>query len=129
MTINTSSFFMQIRKPYAVPYTLFLVLIVIGTVYIFIPYYQSQQDIIHPAVFAYLTIKGFLVFGNFTLPFKYFNYNPIIFKTLINLGFGVLLAFLYLQLYNEPLLTILDCGLSLITVFSLMKMHQSKNVQ
>ncbi len=128
MTINTSSFFMQTNKPYLVPYSILLFFI---TAFSLVLLYQHQlsikEDDIHPAIFAYFLIKAFLIFANWVQPFKGFYFNPILFRFLIQLGIGFLFAFLYLKLYYVDSLIFIDCGLCLITIFSLMKMHQNKN--
>ncbi|MBS7332226.1 hypothetical protein [Faecalibacter bovis] len=118
---------MQTNKPYLVPYSIVLTFISIFSVVIFFQHKLTVEEDIHPAIITYFLIKAFLIFANWVQPFKYFNFNPILFKALINLGIAILLAFLYLKLYQVDSLIFIDCGLCLITVFSLMKMQQRKN--
>ena len=118
---------MQTNKPYLVPYSILLSFITIFTGIIFFQHNQPFEEDIHSAIIAYILIKAFLIFANWVQPFKYFYFNPILFKALTNLGIGILLAFLYLKLYRVDSLIFIDCGLCLITLFSLMKMHQHRN--
>lgn len=118
---------MPFNKSYIKSYSFILITISIISIYYFVNHQMTIKSEIQPAIIAYLIIKSFLIFANFTRVLKSFYFNPIIFKALLNLGIGLLLAFLYLQLYKDSLLILTDCGLGLITVFTLMKMHQSKN--
>lgn len=119
---------MLLKPKYAKPYTLVLATISVISIYYFIQCQLNLKEFeIHPAIVAYFVIKSFLIFANFIQPYKSFHFNPVIFRALLNLGTGIILAFLYLQLYNDHLLILTDCGLCLITVFSLMKMHQNRN--
>lgn len=118
---------MPIKNSYIKSYCIILAAISFISIYYFVHHQLVIKDDIQPAILAYFIIKSFLIFANFTRAFKAFHFNPIIFRALFNLGIGLLLAFLYLQLYNDSILILTDCGLSLITVFSLMKMHQNKN--
>lgn len=118
---------MPSKNPYIKSYCFILALISSISIYYFVNHQLAIKDEMQPAIIVYFVIKSFLIFANFTRVFKAFRFNPILFRTLFNLGIGLLLAFLYLQLYRDSLLILTDCGLCLITVFSLMKMHQNKN--
>jgi len=121
---------MQTNKPYLVPYSILLFAITIFSMILFFQHKLSiEEEEIHPEIFAYFLIKAFLIFANWVQPFKYFYFNPVLFRALINLGIGILLAFLYLKLYHIDSLIFIDCGLCLLTIFSLMKMHQNKNAR
>lgn len=118
-------------KPrFKLAYITYLLVIAVVSLYYYINHQSNlNASEIHPAITAYFICKGFLIFGNLTLPFKQFHYNKIIYHVLQNLGIGIIMAFLYLRLYDDQFLILLDCGLCLITLFSLMKMHQNKNAR
>ncbi len=119
---------MLIKPKYAKPYVFVLLTISVISIYYLVQHQiQSTEFEMHPAIAAYFIIKSFLIFANFIQPYKSFHFNPVIYRALFNLGIGIILAFLYLQLYHDHLLILTDCGLCLITVFSLMKMHQNRN--
>ena len=118
---------MSIKNSYIKSYCLILSTITGISIYYFVNHQLAIKEEIQPAILAYFVIKSFLIFANFTRAIKKFNFNPIIFRALFNLGIGLLLAFLYLQLYKDSILILIDCALCLTTVFSLMKMHQNRN--
>ena len=129
MTINTSSFFMLFQKPYAKHYTLILLSIFAFNYYVFITLEESIQDDIKNIVYAYFIGKFFLIIANFSLPFKFFHYNKIIFDSIIAMVIGLLIFFSFLNLYENPLFVLADCALCLLSVFSLLKMHHYKNAR
>lgn len=115
--------------PYIKSYFLITFFIFSLNLYVFLTYNdQVSEDMIH-MFNAYFIGKAFILIANLSLPFKSFHYNRIIFETIIGLIIGLLIFFLFMKLYQESMLVILDCGLCLLSVFSLMKMHHTKNAR
>ncbi len=121
---------LQLKKPFIVPYFTYLSVIAILSFYYYITHLQTiSGNTIQPVIATYFTIKAFLIFANCTLPFKYFKYNPVIYRSILWLMTGLILTFIQLDLFFDPILILIDCALCLISVFSLLKMHRNKNAK
>lgn len=118
---------MSFQKPYVNVYKLLVVVIFALNLYFYLESESQFHDAFATIIYSYFAIKVFLLIGNLSLPFKYFHYNKIIFQSLIGLLLGLLTFFTFLKLYDNAIMVILDCALCLLSVFSLMKMHQNKN--
>ena len=118
---------MSFQKPYSNAYKLIVVVLFALNFYFYLESESQFHAEYSTFIYSYFSIKIFLLIGNLSLPFKYFHYNKIIFQSLIGLTFGLLIFFSLLELYNNAIMVILDCALCLLSVFSLMKMHQNRN--
>lgn len=118
---------MSFQKPYSNAYKLIVVVLFALNFYFYLESESQFHAEYSTIIYSYFSIKIFLLIGNLSLPFKYFHYNKIIFQSLIGLTFGLLIFFSLLELYNNAIMVILDCALCLLSVFSLMKMHQNRN--
>ena len=120
---------MSFNQPYTKAYCFLLILIlIVNLIFYYLIHNTISQELMVIAN-SYLIGKGFLIFANITLPFKYFHYNRIIFQTIISLILGLMIFFLFLRNHQNIFLILIDCGLCLISVFSLMKMHKNRNAR
>jgi hypothetical protein len=118
------------KRPFIIPYFAILIFISIISIYYYITHLQIiSSETINPIVATYFVIKAFLIFANSTLPLKFFRFNPIIYRTILSLMIGLIFVFIKLDLFFDPILILIDCALCLISVFSLLKMHQNKNAK
>lgn len=119
---------MSKRKKYIRNYSFILGIIFILNLIAFYPF-KINNSTLEFVFIAYLINKIILLFSNFVLPFKNFHFTRIVYNKIVSCIIGLLLCFVFLKLYNDYFITLLDCALCLISIISLKNMHLNKNAR